>query len=86
MDDVIVHDVDEASHVVTIRRFVERIRAHNLKLAPGKACLGGVEAELLGHSISTAGTAPNGDMVSALTSMPKPENVGQLRSLCCGFS
>lgn len=86
MDAVTVHDPDGASHVVNIRSFLERMRAHNIKLAPREACLGAVEMVFLGKSISPAGITPKGDNISALTNKLMLENVGQVHSVCGGPS
>ena len=40
----------------------------------------------MGHSISPAGVRPNADKVSALTLMPMPSDLKQLRSLLGGVS
>ena len=86
LDDVIVFDSDPWTHVKTIRALLERLRKHNLKLSPSKARLGATDADFLGHSISPAGVRPNADKVSALTLMPMPRDLKQLRSLLGGLS
>ena len=85
LHDVIVFDPDPASHVDNIRALFQRLRKHNLKLSPPKAKLGATNADFLGHTISSAGVSPNADKVTALTKMPMPTNVKQLRSLLGGM-
>ncbi|CAB1102849.1 unnamed protein product [Ectocarpus sp. CCAP 1310/34] len=70
----------------TMRALFERLRTHNLKPTPPKATIGAIEADSLGHTISPDGVRPNGAKVSALTKMPMPRNVKQLRSLLGGLS
>ncbi|CAB1096809.1 unnamed protein product [Ectocarpus sp. CCAP 1310/34] len=86
LDDLIVFDVTPATHVGTMRALFERLRAHNLKLTPPKATIGATEADFLGHTISPDGVRPNGAKVSALTKMPMPKDVKQLRSVLGGLS
>ena len=86
LDDVIVFDSDPQAHDKTIRALFERLRQHNLKLSLSKARLGATDAHVLGHSISPAGVRPNAEKVSALTLMPMPSNLKQLRSLLGGLS
>ena len=85
LNDVIVFDPDPDTHVDNIRSLFERLRKHNLKLSPSKAKLGATDADFLGHTISSAGVSPNADMVAALTLMPMPATVKQLRSLLGGL-
>ena len=86
LDDVICFDEDPISHVANIVAFFQRLRQYNLKLSPGKARIGATHANFLGHTISPAGVSPDGDKVRALTHMPYPTNVKQLRSLLGGLS
>ncbi|CAB1108262.1 unnamed protein product [Ectocarpus sp. CCAP 1310/34] len=86
LDDLIVVDDTPATHVGTMRALFERLRTHNLKLTPPKATIGATEADFLGHTISPDGVRLNGAKVSALTKMPMPRDVKQLRSLLGGLS
>ncbi|CAB1099498.1 unnamed protein product [Ectocarpus sp. CCAP 1310/34] len=86
LDDLIVFDDTPATHVGTMRALFERLRTHNLKLTPPKATIGATEADFLGHTTSPDGVRPNGAKVSALTKMPMPRDVKQLRSLLGGLS
>ena len=60
---------------------VNLVRSNGLKLSPSKARLGATDAAFLGHSISPAGVRPNAEKVLALTLMPMPRDLKQLRSL-----
>eukprot|EP00752_Nemacystus_decipiens_P016839 g15071.t1 len=86
LDDVIVHDTDPASHIANLRLFFERLVLHNLKLSPGKTGIGATEADFLGHTICPDGVRPMADKVVALTNMPMPTDIKQLRSLLGGLS
>ena len=86
LNDVIVFDSGPSTHIKTIRALFERLCKHNLKLSPSKARLGSTDADFLGHSISPAGARPNAENVSALTLMPMPRELKQLRFLLAGLS
>ena len=86
LDDVIVFDSDPVTHVRTIRSIFGRLRKHSLKLSPSKARLGATDANFLGHSISPAGLSPNSEKVPALTNMPMPTDVKQVRALMGGIN
>ncbi|CAB1101693.1 unnamed protein product [Ectocarpus sp. CCAP 1310/34] len=86
LDDLIVFDDTLPTHVGTMRTLFERLRTHNLKLTPPQATIGATEADFLRHTISPDGVGPTGAKVSALTKMPMPRDVKQLRSLLGGLS
>ena len=86
LDGVIVFDSDQSTHIKTIHAFFERLPKHNRKLSPPKARHIEAVADFLGHSLSSAGVRPNTEKVSALTLMPMPRDLKQLRSLLGGLS
>ena len=86
LDDAIVFDSGPVAHVRTIRSLFERLRKHNLKLSPSQTRLGATDANFLGHSISPAGLRQNAEKVSALTNMPMPTDVKQVRALVGGVN
>eukprot|EP00752_Nemacystus_decipiens_P002032 g1947.t1 len=86
LDDVVVFDETPAQHVQSMRRFLHRLRTHNLKLSPPKATVGTTHAAFLGHTITPDGVSPNPDKVAALAKMPMPTDLKQLRSLLGGLS
>ena len=81
LDDVIVFDADPSRHVANTKDLFLRLRKHNLKLSPSKATIGATDADFLGHTISPAGIMPNAKKVEALTKMPVPTDLKQLRPL-----
>lgn len=86
LDDVIVYDTDPASHIANLRLFFLRLVLHNLKLSPGKSLIGAITADFLGHTICPDGVKPMANKVVALTKMPMPKDIKQLRSLLGGLS
>ncbi|CAB1099916.1 unnamed protein product [Ectocarpus sp. CCAP 1310/34] len=86
LDDVICFDEEPLGHVLNLIEFFKRLRQYNLKLSPGKGRVGATHPNFLGHTISPVGVSPDGVKVRALTHMPPPTNVKQLRSLLGGLS
>ena len=72
--------------MATLATFFARLRLHQLKLSPDKSRIGAARVDFLGHVISADGVRPNDDRVAALTRMPMPTDIKQLRSLLGGLS
>ena len=86
LDDAIGSDDCPIHHVATLATFFERLRLHKLKLSPDISRIGAARVDFLGHVISADGVRPNDDRVAALTRMPMPTDIKQLRSLSGGLS
>ena len=86
LDDAISSDDCPTHHVATLAAFFSRLRLHKLKLSPDKSQIGAARVDVLGHVISADGVRPNDDRVAALTRMPMPTDIKQLRSLLGGLS
>ena len=86
LDDTIGSDDCPLHHVTTLAAFFPRLRLHQLKLSPDKSRIGAARVDFLGHTISSDGVRPNDDRVAALTRMPMPTDIKQLRSLLGGLS
>ena len=86
LDDAIGSDDCPLHHVATLATFFARLRLHQLKLSPDKSRIGAARVDFLGHVISAYGVRPNDDRVAALTRMPMPTDIKQLRSLLGGLS
>ena len=86
LDDAIGSDDCPIRHVAALATFFARLRLHKLKLSPDKSWISAARVDFLGHVISADGVRPNDDRVAALTRMPMPKNIKQLRSLLGGLS
>ena len=86
LDDAIGSDDCPLHHVTTLTAFFARLHLHQLKLSPDKFRIGAARVDFLGHIISKDGVRPNDDRVAALTRMPMPTGIKQLRSLLGGLS
>ena len=81
LDDAIGSDDCPIHHVATLATFSARLRLHKLKLSRDKSRIGAARVDFLGHIISADGVHPNDDRIAALTRMPMPTDIKQLRSL-----
>ena len=86
LDDAIGSGDCPLHHVTTLTAFFACLRLHQLKLSPDKSRIGAARVDFLGHIISKDGVRPNDDRVAALTRMPMPTDITQLRSLLGGLS
>ena len=84
--DAIGSDVCPIHHVATLATFFARLRLHKLKLSPYKSRICAARVDVLGHVISADGVRPNDDRVAALTRMPIPTDIKQIRTLLGGLS
>ena len=86
LDDGIGSDDCPLYHVATLATLFAHLRLHRLKLSPDKSRIGTARVDFLGHIISADDVRPNDDRVAALTRMPMPTDIKQLRSLLGGLS
>ena len=77
---------DPVGRVRKIRSLLGRLRKQNLKLSRSKTRLGATDVNFLGNSSSPAGLRPNAENMSALTDMPMPTDVKQVRALMDGVN
>ena len=80
-DDILVHSEDEQAHERHLDRVTKKLASVNLKLNPEKCELRKHEIEFLGHRISKNGISPDPAKVEAITTMPDPTNVSELRRM-----
>ena len=80
-DDAIGSDDSPITLVPHLAAFFASLRLHNLKLSPNNTRIGAAHVEFLGHIISQDGVRFNDDKIAALTRMPMPRDIKQLRSL-----
>ena len=67
------------------RYLFARLRLHKLKPSPDKSRVGAARVDFLGRVILADGVRPDDDCVDALTRMPMPTDIRQLRSLLGGL-
>ena len=86
LDDTVGSDDCPIHHVATLVTFFARLPLRKLKLSPYESRIGAARVDFLGHVISADDVRPNDDRAPALTCMPMPTDIKQLRSLLGGLS
>ena len=79
-DDPIIHSVDFETHILALEDLFHQLKSANLKLQPKKCTFASDSVVYLGHSITKDGIKPDQDKISALTSIPVPKTVTELKS------
>ena len=82
MDDTIIYGRTEEEHDARLRAVLARIRKSGLKLNRAKCHFKQQQVKFFGHIISESGIRPDPDKIKAITNMPAPSNVTELRTLC----
>lgn len=85
IDDIVCFPKNGAEHVCDPEFCFERLTLFDLKLAPKKAYLG-VRTIKFCHLVTAQGVEPDPGKVEAMTKLPMPSNVSQLRSLLGALS
>lgn len=79
MDDILVHGADEGQHEERLQAALCILRDAGLKLNNDKCRLRQRQLTYLGHRIDQEGIRPDPSKVSAVTEMPAPSDVPELR-------
>lgn len=81
MDDILVWGNDQNEHNENLGAVLKTIRESGLKLNTDKCQLNKPELRYFGHTISQNSIKPDATMVMAITEMPSPTNVTELRKI-----
>ena len=81
VDDILAKSKTRMEHPVVLRRVFERLRKYQVRLNPKKCVFGVISGKLLGFIVSRRGIEVDPAKVRAITEMPPPRNLKQLRSL-----
>ena len=87
IDDIIVFNNTEKSHLETLTEMFHRIRSAGMKLKPSKCLLGRQEVTFLGHKVTSGGILPDPRNVEKVTEWPRPQKAEELLSFLglCGY-
>ena len=80
LDDIIDFGATIADHNDNLRKVLQALRRHNLKIEPAKCQLLKREIEYLGHVVSEKGIKPTNANIQAIQSLKPPTNVKGIRS------
>ena len=85
LDDILIYNEDEKSHIELVRRVMERIRKAKLCCSIKKSCIHASEIEFLGYHISAKGISMSTAKVESIKSWPVPRNVKDVQAFL-GFA
>ncbi|GFV62818.1 retrovirus-related Pol polyprotein from transposon 297 [Trichonephila clavipes] len=77
--DLLIVSSSEDEHLDHLHQIFSRLRDYGLKLNPDKCVLGKASVKFLGCLITAEGVKPLPDKVEAITNLPKPDTISQLR-------
>jgi RNase H-like domain found in reverse transcriptase/Reverse transcriptase (RNA-dependent DNA polymerase)/Integrase zinc binding domain/Aspartyl protease len=80
IDDIIIFSKSFDLHLIHLEQYFLRLRKHNLTLSWKKSSFAMGLILILGYIISREGIKTDPEKVSAITSMPSPEDITQTRS------
>ncbi|PKU60022.1 putative mitochondrial protein [Dendrobium catenatum] len=81
VDDLLVKSLGRNDHLKDIRIVFKRIRKFDLKMNPLKCAFGVSSGKFLGYVVRHRGIEIDPNKIKAITEMPPPRNLRQLRSL-----
>ena len=81
IDDIIIASDTPEAHIRDVERVLTALAEHGLKVHPDKSVFGAECVEYLGHNVSRFGHTPSEAKVAAITNMPSPTNVSELRAV-----
>lgn len=79
LDDILVCTPTLELHLDMLKEVFRRLKASGLRINPAKCEFGCSEVRYLGYLINSEGLSVDPNKVSAVTSIPPPTNVGQLK-------
>ncbi|PKU62093.1 putative mitochondrial protein [Dendrobium catenatum] len=81
IDELVVKSLGRNDHLKDLRIVFERIRKFDLKMNPLKCAFGVSSGKFLGYVVRHRGIEIDPNKIKAITEMPPPRNLRQLRSL-----
>lgn len=70
LDDIVIYSTSLDEHVEKLRKVLERLRQHNLKIQPDKSEFLKRHVEYLGHELTPNGLTPNQRKVQDIINYP----------------
>ncbi|XP_028077305.1 uncharacterized protein LOC114279278 [Camellia sinensis] len=80
IDDLVVKSKEEISHLRDLQRVFERCKKYRLRMNPLKCAFGVTAGKFLGCIAHRHGIDPDPAKVAAITNMPRPTNLDELRT------
>ena len=80
LDDVIVFGRDFNEHYNRLKTVLERLRLHGLRVKFEKCTIAAREVSFSGHVVSSSGIIPDPAKIEAVSNIPSPQNIKDIRS------
>ena len=80
VDDILVSGASDEDHLSNLEEVLKRLVSAGLRLQKKKCVFMEPQVTYLGHKISKEGIQPLDDKVDAITNVPAPKNVSELKS------
>ncbi|KAJ9508279.1 hypothetical protein QJQ45_011788 [Haematococcus lacustris] len=81
IDDLLIHSTSAEQHLADVAAALRMLEANGLKAHPDKSIFGADVVEYLGHNVSSHGLSPTEAKVAAVTALPTPTNLHDLRQI-----
>ncbi|QQP51098.1 Transposon Tf2-6 polyprotein, partial [Caligus rogercresseyi] len=82
VEDIIIYDKDEDTHLQRVKEVIQRCDEHGITLGRRKSTIAEPSVTWCGYRISKDGYTANPGLVDALTKFPVPKNRTDVRSFC----
>ena len=80
LDDIIVYSRSPQEHLASLRRVLEQLEKHGLKLKASKCKFFQTAMDFLGHTVTADGVRASRSRIKDILDQPAPQTVTQLRS------
>ena len=80
IDDIVIYSRSKAEHLLHLQLVFDRLREAGLRLKPTKCFFGLPSVKLLGYIVTAEGISADPDKIRAITELPPPRNVKEIRS------
>ncbi|KAJ9514833.1 hypothetical protein QJQ45_028503 [Haematococcus lacustris] len=81
IDDLLIHSTSAEQHLADVAAALRMLQANGLKAHPDKSLFGADVVEYLGHNVSSHGLSPTEAKVAAVTALPTPTCLHDLRQI-----
>lgn len=81
VDDVLIYSETFDQHLQHLDQALSRLHQVGLRVHPDKSVFASASVEFLGHVVSAYGMSPHDAKTKAISAMPAPRNVADLRSV-----
>ena len=80
IDDILITGKTEAEHLATLKKVLQRLKDHGVRLKLDKCTFMKPSVQYLGHRLDADGIHATDDKIQAITEAPAPRNLQELRS------